>query len=83
MTKLSAFLIKQLFFHPLASYPGPFLGRVTSLYAAYHAWRGTLHIDMYRCHQKYGNYDKSPMLSRPVLTVSKQARWCDILRLAY
>ncbi|KAH7173133.1 cytochrome P450 [Fusarium flagelliforme] len=50
---LSAFLIKQLFFHPLASYPGPFLGRITSLYAAYHAWRGTLHIDMYRCHQKY------------------------------
>ncbi|KAF9873690.1 hypothetical protein CkaCkLH20_08800 [Colletotrichum karsti] len=38
----------------MAAYPGPLLGRCTNLYAAYHAWRGTLHIDMYRCHQKYG-----------------------------
>ncbi|KAL0935889.1 isoamyl alcohol oxidase [Colletotrichum truncatum] len=48
------FLVKQLVWHPLAAYPGPLLGRCTNLYAAYHAWRGTLHYDMYRCHQKYG-----------------------------
>ncbi|KAI0873979.1 cytochrome P450 [Hypoxylon argillaceum] len=45
--------LKQFVFHPLAKYPGPFLGRCTDLYAGYHAWRGTIHIDMYRCHQKY------------------------------
>ncbi|EUC26773.1 hypothetical protein COCCADRAFT_42247 [Bipolaris zeicola 26-R-13] len=39
--------------HPLAKYPGPFLGRCTNLYAAYKAWRGTLHIDIYECHLKY------------------------------
>ncbi|KAK2051615.1 putative cytochrome P450, partial [Colletotrichum caudatum] len=46
--------VKQLVWHPLAAYPGPLLGRCTNLYAAYHAWKGTLHVDMYRCHQKYG-----------------------------
>ncbi|KAI8628149.1 cytochrome P450 [Xylariaceae sp. FL1651] len=46
--------LKQFVFHPLAKYPGPFLGRCTELYAAYYAWKGTLHTDMYRCHQKYG-----------------------------
>ncbi|TWU71772.1 hypothetical protein ED733_002837 [Metarhizium rileyi] len=48
------FYIKQFILHPLASYPGPLLGRCTNLYAAYHAWRGTVHTDMYRCHQRYG-----------------------------
>ncbi|OBR08002.1 Fatty acid synthase subunit alpha reductase [Colletotrichum higginsianum IMI 349063] len=48
------FLIRQLVFHPLAAYPGPFLAKCTDLYAAWHAWRGTLHLDMYRCHKKYG-----------------------------
>ncbi|TDZ20879.1 FAD-linked oxidoreductase apf9 [Colletotrichum orbiculare MAFF 240422] len=51
---LAAFLLKQLVWHPLAAYPGPWLGRCTDLYAAYHAWRGTLHVDMLRCHEKYG-----------------------------
>lgn len=50
----SYLLFKQLVLHPLARYPGPPLARLTNLYAAYHAWRGSLHTDMYRCHQKYG-----------------------------
>ncbi|GJC97906.1 fatty acid synthase subunit alpha reductase [Colletotrichum higginsianum] len=47
-------LVSILVFHPLAAYPGPFLAKCTDLYAAWHAWRGTLHLDMYRCHKKYG-----------------------------
>ena len=47
--------IYRLFFHPLARYPGPWLAKVSNLYAAYHAWLGDVHIDMWRCHQKYGD----------------------------
>jgi len=46
----------RLWFHPLAAYPGPFWARLTNLYAAYHAWKGDLHVDMWRCHQLYGDY---------------------------
>ncbi|PWY70903.1 cytochrome P450 [Aspergillus heteromorphus CBS 117.55] len=42
--------------HPLAQYPGPFLARFTNLYSAYHAWTGDIHLDIYRCHQKYGDH---------------------------
>ncbi|EED20867.1 cytochrome P450, putative [Talaromyces stipitatus ATCC 10500] len=50
------FCAYQLWFHPLARYPGPFLAKFTRLYAGWHAWKGDLHIDMQRCHEKYGNY---------------------------
>lgn len=44
----------RLFFHPLSKYPGPLLGRLTRLYGAYHSLYGDGHIDMHRCHLKYG-----------------------------
>ncbi|KAH8693928.1 cytochrome P450 [Talaromyces proteolyticus] len=53
---LLGFVVYRLFFHPYAKYPGPFLAKLTNLYSAYHAWRGDLHLDMWRCHEKYGNY---------------------------
>ncbi|KAK8076208.1 cytochrome P450 [Apiospora phragmitis] len=44
------------FFHPLAKYPGPFLAKFTDAYGAYHGWKGDIHLDMWRAHQKYGDY---------------------------
>ncbi|PWY87438.1 cytochrome P450 [Aspergillus heteromorphus CBS 117.55] len=50
------YVIYQLWFHPLSKFPGPFWAKMTCLYSGYHAWKGDLHLDMLRCHEKYGNY---------------------------
>ncbi|EAW11678.1 cytochrome P450 [Aspergillus clavatus NRRL 1] len=50
------FVVHRLFFHPLAKYPGPWLAKVSNLYAGYHAWKGDLHLDMWKCHEKYGDF---------------------------
>jgi hypothetical protein len=52
---LSCNFIYNVCFHPYAKYPGPFLARFTDLYAGYHAWKGDIHLDMWRCHQVYGD----------------------------
>ncbi|KAF2737258.1 cytochrome P450 [Polyplosphaeria fusca] len=48
--------IYRLFFHPLRSYPGPFLAKLTDCYLAYYAWRGSRHLEYQRCHTIYGSY---------------------------
>lgn len=45
-----------LYFHPLAKYPGPLLAKFTTLYGAYHGWRGDIHLDMAACHERFGDY---------------------------
>ena len=42
--------------------PGPFFAKVSPLYSLWHAYVGDLHLDVLRCHEKYG---KSP---RPIPT---------------
>lgn len=51
---LLSLVVHQLYFHPLAKYPGPLLGRITRLYDLYHAYKGDKHILLYQLHQKYG-----------------------------
>ncbi|KAH3907055.1 hypothetical protein HBI56_114470 [Parastagonospora nodorum] len=48
-------IIYNVYFHPYARYPGPYLAKFTDLYAGYHAWKGDIHLDMWRCHQVYGD----------------------------
>lgn len=47
--------VYNVYFHPYAKYPGPFLAKFTDLYSGYHAWKGDIHLDMWRCHQIYGD----------------------------
>ncbi|RAL06656.1 cytochrome P450, partial [Aspergillus homomorphus CBS 101889] len=53
---LTGLCVYRLFFHPYAKYPGPFLAKLTNYYAVYHSWKGNQHVDMWRCHEKYGPY---------------------------
>ncbi|KAL7269963.1 hypothetical protein RUND412_007341 [Rhizina undulata] len=49
-------IIYRLHFHPLSKYPGPFLAKITSLHAFYHAYHGDRHLVTYEAHRKYGPY---------------------------
>ncbi|KAI0195876.1 cytochrome P450 [Astrocystis sublimbata] len=44
----------NVFFHPLASYPGPFLARSTLLWRIWYSLRGRLHLAIDDAHGKYG-----------------------------
>ncbi|OJZ84538.1 hypothetical protein ASPFODRAFT_48592 [Aspergillus luchuensis CBS 106.47] len=51
---LVGYIIYQVWFHPLSTYPGPFVAKLTNLYSVVHAIRGDRHEDLYRLHQRYG-----------------------------
>lgn len=51
---LTVVIIYYLEYHPYAGYPGPFWARISPLHALLHAYRGDLHLDVTRCHEKYG-----------------------------
>ncbi|KAI0835729.1 cytochrome P450 [Hypoxylon sp. FL0890] len=44
----------NLWFHPLAKFPGPFLGRASLFYRILHASRGRFHVAVTEAHRKYG-----------------------------
>ncbi|KAL4886425.1 cytochrome P450 [Aspergillus karnatakaensis] len=47
-------IVYRLFFHPLASYPGPLLWRISILPSLYYAWTGDRHLVVDKLHKKYG-----------------------------
>ncbi|KAK3689203.1 cytochrome p450 monooxygenase [Podospora appendiculata] len=47
-------MIYNIYFHPLAQYPGPLLHRATRLAYVYHLISGKLPLAVYRLHSKYG-----------------------------
>ncbi|MCJ1462456.1 hypothetical protein MMC07_001058 [Pseudocyphellaria aurata] len=47
--------IYNLYFSPLAKYPGPFLAKISVWPSHYHTWRGNRHIWIWQCHQIYGS----------------------------
>lgn len=51
---LSAYVIYQRFFHPLASVPGPFWASLTRLWITKHSWDGDMHRTMIALHEKHG-----------------------------
>ncbi|KAL4948588.1 cytochrome P450 [Aspergillus filifer] len=53
---IASVCIYRLYFHPLAKYPGPLLARLTTLYGAYHGWKGDFSTKLYELHEKYGDY---------------------------
>lgn len=50
----SSYIVYTLYLHPLAKYPGPYLGRITKTYDVYHAYIGDKHLLFYHLHQQYG-----------------------------
>ncbi|KAL4864887.1 cytochrome P450 [Aspergillus spectabilis] len=53
--QLAVYCIHNAYFHPLSKYPGPLLAKFTVLRGTYHAWKGDVHLDTWRCHQIYGS----------------------------
>ncbi|KAH9905832.1 cytochrome P450 [Xylariomycetidae sp. FL2044] len=60
LTLLLIIISNRLILSPLRSYPGPFLARLTSSYAGWHAVKGDLHLVTYFDHLKYGKIKAAP-----------------------
>ncbi|KAI8934053.1 hypothetical protein NX059_008819 [Plenodomus lindquistii] len=53
---ISAVVVYRLTLHPLARYPGPFLAKITDIYLAWYAYKGSRHLAFHQAHLKYGAY---------------------------
>lgn len=67
--------IYNLYFHPLAEYPGPFLWRASSLPWKIALLRGTMHHDLMRFHETYGD---ALRLKPDELSYANAQAWKDI-----
>ncbi|KAI0145606.1 cytochrome P450 [Xylariaceae sp. FL1272] len=53
-TYLTAFWFYNLWFHPLAKFPGPLLARASLLFRFIHTSRGKFHFAVTKAHRRYG-----------------------------
>ena len=65
----------NVFFHPLRSYPGPFLARATRLYQIYWDLRGQMHIKTKEWHDLYGGVVR---IAPDELSYNTVQAWRDI-----
>ncbi|KAI0147679.1 cytochrome P450 [Xylariaceae sp. FL1272] len=54
-TILAAHVIRQIYFHPLSSFPGPRLAAISDVWLAYHVLSGQWHLAVYNAVRKYGD----------------------------
>jgi hypothetical protein len=54
--QILAVVLYRLTLHPLAKYPGPFLAKVTDIYLAWYAYKGSRHLAFHNAHAQYGPY---------------------------
>ena len=54
LSQVACICTYRLHFHPLRHFPGPLLARLTDAYVASYSFRGDMHQDIRRCHQRYG-----------------------------
>ncbi|CAH0051550.1 unnamed protein product [Clonostachys solani] len=68
-------VIYNLYFHPLAKYPGPFLAKISPIYSIWGLFRGRWPFDVHQLHLKYG-----PVLRTMPneLTFTDPQAWKDI-----
>lgn len=66
----------NLFLHPLRSYPGPLLWRVSRFPSAYYALQGTLDTKMLHIHRTYG---KEVRIAPDELSFSDARAWKDVM----
>ncbi|KAK4223109.1 Isotrichodermin C-15 hydroxylase [Podospora fimiseda] len=71
-----AHIIYNLYFHPLAHFPGPFFMRATRLGHAILLCRGTLPFDLLSLHRKYGPIVR---IAPDELAFSDPRAWKDIM----
>ena len=43
-----------VFFHPLSTFPGPWMAKFTNAYAAYHSLKGDMHLELKKLHSRHG-----------------------------
>lgn len=68
-------MIYNLYFHPLASYPGPFAARASRLWYIRALLKGTLHTEVLDLHRKYGSVVR---LAPDELAYNDPDAWRDI-----
>jgi cytochrome P450 len=47
-------IIYRLYFHPLAKYPGPLIGRITDWFSVIHCLKSDRYLDFIDLHDRYG-----------------------------